>query len=254
MQTKGNSLFYNYYDSLFAEKDYAEETDLVLKLSQQFGIGAPHDILEIGCGTCNHTIDIARKVKHVTAIDIDSHMIQKAKEKIKINQAKNIKIIHNSIEKLKGGKFDLAIALFNVVTYIPDTSALFSFMGGVAKHLKLGGVFVFDCWNGIAALRNPPKSKTTKVKQKGKYIECLVSNSTDFFNQKVMLNYHISVENHDKQEEDFSFSQTLWTPMQIRDSIESAGMKVMRCFPLILPDRSADENDWKIMFVAKNSI
>lgn len=251
MQAKVNNLFYTYYDSLFAEKNYSGETDLVLKLSIKFGVGIPQNILEIGCGTGNHTLDIAQKVKRITAIDIDPDMIQKAKEKIAALRVKNIKVIHKSIEKLKDGKFDLAIALFHVITYIPDSTSLFSFMNGVSKHLKPGGVFVFDCWNGVAALRDPPKSKITKLKKDDYHIECLVNNHTDLFNQKVILNYHISIKNHHKQTEDYSFSQTLWTPMQIRDAIEKAGMTVVSCFPLMHPEKIANEKDWKIMFCCK---
>lgn len=251
MQAKKDNLFYTYYDAIFAKKDYTGETELVLHLCQKFDIGIPQYILEVGCGTGNHTIDIAKKVKRVTAIDIDPHMIRKAKEKTHAIRAKNIKLIHTSIENLKEKKFDLAIALFNVVTYIQNTPDLYSFMRGVAKHIKPGGIFVFDCWNGIAALRSPPTSKITKVKYHGKNITCSLSSHADSFNQKVMLNYHITVEGRHKQEEDFSFSQTLWTPMQIRDAIEHAGMNVMICSPLMLPDRIATENDWKIMFCCR---
>lgn len=250
MKAKKDNLFYTYYDVLFAEKDYAGETTLVINLSRQFGRGIPQHVLEIGCGTGNHTIDIARNVRHVTAIDIDPYMVRKAREKIRAIRAKNIEILHTDIERLKEGKFDLAIALFNVVTYISDTPALYSFMRGVARHVKPGGAFVFDCWNGVAALRSPPKSKNIKTKHNDKNVSCQITSRTDFFNQKVMLNYHITLEPRVIQE-DFSFSQTLWTPMQIRGAIEAAGMNVVMCSPLMFPKRIATEDDWKIMFCCR---
>lgn len=251
MRVKKANLFYTYYDVLFAKKDYAGETELVLNLSHRFGKHTPQHILEVGCGTGNHTIDIARRVKYVTAIDIDPHMIRKAREKIHATKANNIEILHTSIEKLKEGPFDLAIALFNVVTYILNSTDLCLFMVGIAKHLKPGGVFVFDCWNGIAALRDPPKSKITKIRHNGENITCLLNSKTDFFNQKVTLNYHLSVENGIKQKGDFSFTQTLWTPMQIKSAIEEAGMKVVKCFPHMFLNKIATERDWKIMFVCR---
>ena len=69
------SLFYQYYDVLFAGKDYSAETDLMFQLSRRYGIGEPASVVEIGCGTGNHTEHFAsRRLKQLTAIDIDPHI------------------------------------------------------------------------------------------------------------------------------------------------------------------------------------
>ncbi|MBI2028438.1 MAG: class I SAM-dependent methyltransferase [Candidatus Levybacteria bacterium] len=251
MREKKDKLFYRYYDIIFAKKKYAAETNTALRFSKQFGIFPPQNTLEIGCGTGNHTLYLAKKIKKVTAIDTDAIMVRKAKEKIALARVKNITILHTGIEKMKVGAFDLIVALFNVVTYIPDTMSLHSFMQAVADHLRPGGIFIFDCWNGVAALRNPPGSKKTVIKYGGEKITTILTSKTDLFNQKTVLNYHIVVKNGSRQKDDFSFSQTLWTPVQIRVAIENVGLKKLLCCPLMSFRKVATENDWKIMFVCK---
>ncbi len=239
-----NNLFYQYYDSLFQAKDYKGETDLIFELTKKFGISSPKKILEIGCGTGNHTKVLAEKGIDLVAIDNDQEMIRLAKDKLKEND--KLKIIYTDIEDLKEDNFDLTLAMFNVVTYISETSQLNSFIKAVYQRLNSGGIFVFDCWNGIAAIKDPPQTKKTEVLDNGEKIEFTLTPTTDFFNQKTTLKY-------DFKDSSFSFDQTLWTPMQISDSLRQAGFETILCSPLIDIDKKATDKDWKIMFVAKKN-
>lgn len=229
------NLFYRYYDTLFKKKDYSAETELVFRLAGKFGVD-PERILEIGCGTGNHTVFLAQKSKEVVAIDVDPKMVELCRAKIKRKSIKNVTALHTRVEDLEENGFDLALALFNVVTYIASTEELESFMQGVAKQLNLGGIFVFDCWNGVAALRDPPKTKTGT--------DYTLVPTTDFFNQVTRLTYRIG-------QDSYSFSQTLWTPMQIQSAIKAAGMETLLCSPLMKPDKPATYKDWKIMFCCR---
>src|SRR3989344_530119 len=226
-----NNLFYSYYDALFQKKDYTKEAELVFSLSEKYGIKSPKKILEIGCGTGNHTLVLSEKDVQVVALDTDIHMIEKAKEKI---NKKNIKLVHSYVEDLNESDFDLALAMFNVVTYIPQTEQLISFMKATAKCLKKGGVFVFDCWNGIAVIKDPPHKKTTEIEYLGEKIEIVLNPETDFFNQKTTLSYHLKVESAGEIKKDhFSFGQTLWIPMQIQYALTQAGLELILCSPIM---------------------
>jgi SAM-dependent methyltransferase len=70
---------------------------------------------------------------------------------------------HGAVEDSPDEPYDLAAAMFNVVTYVPDVAALERFFGAVSRRLKPGASFVFDAWNGVAALRDPPRDRTTVV-------------------------------------------------------------------------------------------
>lgn len=238
------SNFYKYYDLLFRSKGYQEETDLIFKLSEEYGIDNPQKILEIGCGTGNHTQVLYQRDISIVAIDNDPQMIKLSQDKLK--QTDKLKIIYTNIEDLKEDNFDLSLAMFNVITYIPTTSDLDSFIQSVYQRLKKGGIFVFDLWNGIAAIKDPPLNKKTEIEDNGEKIEVILTPTTDFFNQKTTLKYEI-------KEESFSFTQTLWTPMQITDSLKKASFELILCSPLMDYEKQATEKDWKVMFVAKKN-
>lgn len=248
-----DNLFYKYYDTLFKAKDYQEETKMVFALTKKFGIKNPKRVLEIGCGTGNHTILLSKKAKKIVAIDIDKNMINLARRKIGNLKIKNVEIKKTDIEKLKEGGFDLIVALFNVVTYLPTFKALENFMKVAAEKLNPKGLLIFDIWNGIAAILDPPKTKIISLYLKNKKLKSKLIPKTDLFNQQVILNYNLTLFNGRKVEkrDNFSINQTLWTPMQISDSIKSSGMSIIFCSPLLRPNKLATHRDWKIMFCVK---
>lgn len=251
-QFQGKDLFYEYYDVFYKDKDYSKETDLVFELSRKYGLGLPDKILEIGCGTGNHTKFLAEKVKSLVAIDIDKKMALIAKEKMKKLGFKGVKVINTPVENLTQGNFDLAVALFNVVTYLPDTKSLNDFMKSVARNLKPGGIFVFDCWNGTAAIVDPPKAKKSLTKLGAKRISYTLTPETDFYNQKTTMNYGIIISSgKSKQVGGFSFNQTLWMPREVKASLVDAGLEIILMSPFMQPDRGASEKDWKIMFCVR---
>ena len=51
-------------------------------------------ILEIGCGTGNHTVELAKKVSQVLALDIDPQMVALAKDKIEKQLSRKLMQCH----------------------------------------------------------------------------------------------------------------------------------------------------------------
>lgn len=251
------NLFYRYYDELFASKRYDEEIDCVFSTATKWSLTPCDRILEIGCGTGNHTLELAKHQVPVTAIDLDGHMIAQAREKVDAMGLGNVQFFHGSVESVEGHGFGLAVALFNVVTYVPDSLSLAVFFRTVYERLKPGGVFIFDCWNGVAAIRQPPESKRLEYDMGDRAIRCQVINETDLFTQKTTLHYDISIHGRDGEEiesDRYSIRQTLWTPMQITDSILASGLEKLVCSRLFEPQVEATHQDWKIMFVCRRPL
>ena len=166
----------------------------------------------------------------------------------------HVKVLDAPVERLEDGRFDLVISLFNVVTYLESFNDLCSFFHGVHRALSDRGVFLFDAWNGIAALLDPPQPKLMHVVTPEHTISCALVPQTDFFHQKTRLTHTIQRANLHSgvvEQDDYSFTQTLWTPNQLQDALIQSGFKQYSTSALFAPDTPATERDWKIMFVAQ---
>lgn len=245
-------VFYKSYDILYKDKDYTKETNLIWSLARENGIKVPRKILEIGCGTGNHTLQIAKKGVNLVAIDTDMMMTNVAKEKLK--SFDNVNIVNEEVEKLEENNFDIATAMFNVVTYISDLDRLESFFKSVFDNLRKGGIFIFDCWNGIAAINDPPKVKEGKTKNGKVSIDYKIVPKKDLFNQTVELKYDLNYKNGPiSKKGTYKFNQTLWTPKEIKSKLDKSGFDILSISPFMEPKKKATEESWKIMFVCKKS-
>jgi SAM-dependent methyltransferase len=245
------SLFYDWYDVLFASKAYASEIDVALELAETHLGAPPERLLEIGCGTGNHTLELARRGVDVVAVDTDKTMVLRATKKLAAAGATAV-VLNTRCENLEHSGFDAALALFNVVNYVSSVQALESLFGAVADRLNRPGFFLFDSWNGVAALADPPRAKHTEINHHGAHVVCDLSAETDRMMQRTTLTYQMAVTQDGVTIEDaFSFSQTLWTPMQIRDALERAAIQLVACTRLFEPGIRATAADWKLMWIGR---
>jgi SAM-dependent methyltransferase len=247
-----NNLFYRIYDDLFATKDYDREIDCALEL----GLKTKSDkarILEIGAGTGSHSIACAKRGLQVTAVEIDPHRVDILNGKL--NAASSdirslITVFAEPVETLEG-KFDMAMAMFNVINYISSTDALKSFMTGVANCLPSGNDFIFDAWNGNAVVLDPPAGKTRDIETDDSIIHMDLSTETDFDRMEAVLIYKIEVtskRDQTKEEAIQRIPHKIWSPDILTEIAAEAGLTPLIVHPLNDTSRKADDNDWKIMF------
>lgn len=242
-------LFYRYYDTLFAAKDYAGEVAAVMRYCADRPVAK---ILEIGCGTGNHTLELAGYGEvSVNAVDIDAEMLSLAK--IKADKACKVNIAFSSVVNTCE-KMDLCVALFNVVNYVCPDGGLEAFFVDIAKSLRDRGVFIFDCWNGAAALLDPPGSKYYEQYCGDRRISCHLTSHTDIALRMTTLNYQLDLydKNGDRiQSGDYQIKHRLWTPDEIRNGLLEAGFAIETvCTPFRFGSAAA-ETDWKIMFACR---
>ena len=73
------SFYSKYYDLIYETKDYKKECDRVENLIEHNP--KIKKILDIGCGTCNHSIEFSKRGYHVVALDQSNEMLKIAKKK-----------------------------------------------------------------------------------------------------------------------------------------------------------------------------
>jgi SAM-dependent methyltransferase len=157
------STYSKFYDAIYYDKDYKKECDWIENVLEKFRIKG-RKILDLGCGSGNHAIELAKRGYEVVGVDKSHYMIERATEKVK-NQNLKIDFIEKDIRNFDlGVKFDVVISMFSVISYITENRDLLSTFSNVKKHLKDGGIFIFDAWFGPAILHQKPEPKIKEIK------------------------------------------------------------------------------------------
>lgn len=140
-----------YYDTLYGDRDICAEVDFVLK-HLELAPGAR--ILDLGCGTGAHLLELVRRGFMVDGIDRSPHMLEIARQKVAGLDSNQRSAV--SLQCCDAGTaqlnrtYDGVIALFHVLSYQTDNGALSAFLGSVCRHLRPGARFVCDFWYGEA--------------------------------------------------------------------------------------------------------
>ena len=105
------------------------------------------EILELCCGTGRLTIPIAKDGYSICGVDYTPSMLEQAKMKA-IEAELVIDFIEADIRMLDlQEKFDLIFIPFNSIHHLYRNEDLFNALGCVRNHLKVGGLFLLDCFN-----------------------------------------------------------------------------------------------------------
>lgn len=149
-----------YYDLLYADKDYPGEADYVLRRINQYGLD-PRSILDLGCGTGRHAIELAKRDIRICGVDLSEPMIRIAQSKVSELPpvtAGGVRFLHADIRPLNLDQtFDAVVCLFHVLSYQTINDDLRAVFAVARRHLRPGGVFVFDFWYGPAVLTLHPE-------------------------------------------------------------------------------------------------
>ncbi|MFA6217390.1 MAG: class I SAM-dependent methyltransferase [Candidatus Omnitrophota bacterium] len=110
-------------------------------------------IIDIGCGTGRHSIELSKRGYTITGIDLSESQLKRAKEKaaklgLKIDFQK-----HDARNLPFEGEFDLAIMLCEGGFSLMETDEMnFEILKNATKALKDNGKFIFTTLNGLFPL------------------------------------------------------------------------------------------------------
>ncbi len=159
-----NFEFYSqYYDLLYRDKDYRAESDYVISLLKKYSPDS-HSLLELGCGTGKHAEYLCKNGYRVHGIERSADMLKiAATRKIDGFTTTQSDITLFSLDQ----KFDAAISLFHVISYLTEKQDLKTTFDNVARHLTKGGIFLFDVWHTEAVLFLQPEERIKQTEDEG---------------------------------------------------------------------------------------
>lgn len=153
-----------YYNSFYRDKDYMAEAQTVDGLLKKYNPGV-QSLVNFGCGTGRHDLELEKLGYHCTGIDISPLMIELARKNAQASgsgigfEVADIR----SYESQK--KYDAVISLFHVMSYQNTNEDILNAFRSAAKllHNGAGACFLFDVWYGPGVLSDPPCVRVKEV-------------------------------------------------------------------------------------------
>jgi 2-polyprenyl-3-methyl-5-hydroxy-6-metoxy-1,4-benzoquinol methylase len=110
-------------------------------------------IIDIGCGTGRHAIELTKRGYSVTGVDLSESLLEKAREKAMQSGLQIDFIRHDARNLPYKNKFDLAIMLCEGGFPLMETDEMnYEILKNVAQSLKHNSKFIFTTLNGLFPL------------------------------------------------------------------------------------------------------
>lgn len=135
------------YDRIMADIEYGEWTDFVLATAAEWGF-TDGPILDIGCGTGNATLPLARQGLDVEGLDASQAMLAVAASKL---PGTTFHLGDFQTFRLQR-RYALIYSIFDSLNNLLTDQAFSAMAQNVRRHLAPDGLFVFDV-NTTAGLR-----------------------------------------------------------------------------------------------------
>ena len=149
-----------YYDLLYKDKDYALEARYIDRLIQKRRPGATV-LLDLGCGTGRHDAFLEKLGYSVLGVDLSETMLAEAQH---LSIPGRLEFQQGDVRSFDARKtFDVVVSLFHVMSYQVTDYDLEAAFGTAGRHLKLGGIFVFDFWHTAGVLSDPPVIRVKRL-------------------------------------------------------------------------------------------
>lgn len=181
-----------YYNSFYKDKDYNEEARQIDNLLKKYGTNICK-IINYGCGTGKHDIELSQMGYQCTGIDISPLMIEIAQENMKANGQRIVFSVADARGYNPQEKYDAVISLFHVMSYQNENQDILDAFISARKALNQGGLFLFDVWYGPGVLSDKPEVRVKKVADE-KYELIRIANPTMNDKKNVVdVNYEVLI-------------------------------------------------------------
>jgi SAM-dependent methyltransferase len=249
-----NSLYASQYDELYAEKNYTAECDILEDAFRRHSINVPRSLLDVGCGTGGHSIELASRGFAVTGVDLSQSMLDRAVAKAGV-------LIENSRPEFLQGdarsfsasqSFDAAIMMFAVVGYLTTNDDVLTGLRNIRRHLNLGATFVCDFWYGPSVLSVRPTDRIRELTTPGGRVIRAASTTLDIASHTADVKFKLWSMEGDRliAETDETHRMRYFFPQEFSFFLSLAGfqLKSLTAFPSLTTE--LNDQTWNAVAVA----
>lgn len=245
-------LFKNYskkYENESFTQGTSGECDFIEK---EINFNKKTRILDIGCGTGRHSIELAKRGYSILGIDLSDSMLEKARQKATVERLDIIFLQQDArILKFKQ-EFDLAIMLCEGGFPLMETDEMnFEILKSASNALKKGGKFIFTTLNGLFPLFHSVKDFLSDA---AKDNDARYSENT--FDLMTFRDFNkTSLIDDDGNTLELECNERYYVPSEITWQLKSLGFRTINIFGAKLGAYSREDeltpNDFEMLVVAE---
>ncbi len=146
---------YSNFGEKYEEEPYVQGTKGEIDFIEgELGGDKEFWILDVGCGTGRHLLELARRgYKNLVGVDLSENMLEKAREKAE-KEALDIEFIQADARELEySGEFDAVLVLCEGAFSLMETDEMdYKILQNISRALKGGGRFIMTNPNGLYPL------------------------------------------------------------------------------------------------------
>ena len=245
-------LFENYgmkYDNENFTQGTIGECDFIEK---EINYNKAARILDIGCGTGRHSIELSKRGYTITGIDLSESMLKRAKNKA---SDQNLKIVFQKHDARKlpfFNEFDLVIMLCEGAFPLMETDELnFQILRNAANTLKPKGKLIFTTLNGLFPLFHSVKEFLNLETKEGN-----ATYSNNSFDLMTFRDHNTTlVEDDSGNKKELQCNERYYVPSEITWLLKTLNFKTIDIFGAKIGAFTRDDKltteDFEMLIIAK---
>ena len=246
------TLFENYgekYDNECFAQGTIGECDFIEK---EISYNKSLKIIDIGCGTGRHSIELTKRGYTMTGIDLSESLLEKAKEKAEQNGLQ-IEFLQHDARKLPFEKqFDVAIMMCEGGFPLMETDEMnYEILRNISNSLKDNAKFIFTTLNGLFPVFNSIEEFCASNTDDGN-----ATYHNNNFDVMTFRDYNITKVVDDKGEEkELECNERYYIPSEITWLLKTLGFTKIEIFGAKLGAFSREDKlttgDFEMLVVAE---
>lgn len=133
-----------FYDAFMQDVDYGAWCDFYEEAFRRFSTMPVENLVDMGCGTGNITLPMAKRGYKLTGLDLSEEMLSLAEQKSQ-EAGVSIRFLGSDMRTFSlGFRADAAICSFDCINYLLKTADVEAAFWRAHENIGKGGLFIFD--------------------------------------------------------------------------------------------------------------
>jgi SAM-dependent methyltransferase len=219
------------------------------------GDGNISSILDLGCGTGNHALPLSARGFEIIGVDRSASMLAQARKKAaQPSLTARDAFYRADVQSLDiGRQFDATMLMFALLGYQLDNADVMAALRTARRHLRSGGLLLFDVWYGPAVLFQRPSERVKTIPTLTGKISRASSSELDTSRHVCTVRFHIWKFDAERLSSETVEEHTVryFFPLELNLFLESTGFTPVRLGAFPDFDQNPDEKTWNVLCVAR---